>query len=113
VVAISNDETGISMDPDVRFAVAKKMFSNAPWISAFKPADIRRSDRWVMPIRRPGDARPSGLRTAFNRLRHELKVNTTCGLSNVFIRCYRHRHGINAGFTRLRHWRRHDLRRII
>ena len=31
VVAISNDETGISMDPDVRFAVAKKL-SNGPWI---------------------------------------------------------------------------------
>jgi len=29
VVAISNDETGISMDPDVRFAVAKKIVERA------------------------------------------------------------------------------------
>ena len=29
VVAISNDETGISMDPDVRFAVAKKIVDRA------------------------------------------------------------------------------------
>jgi 5-methyltetrahydrofolate--homocysteine methyltransferase len=36
VVAISNDETGISMDPDVRFAVAKKIVERAP-ISASRP----------------------------------------------------------------------------
>ena len=30
VVAISNDDTGISMDPDVRFAVAKKIVERAP-----------------------------------------------------------------------------------
>src|SRR3546814_907573 len=29
VVAISNDETGISMDPDVRYAVAKKIVERA------------------------------------------------------------------------------------
>ncbi len=29
VVAISNDETGISEDPDVRFAVAQKIVSRA------------------------------------------------------------------------------------
>ena len=29
VVAISNDETGISMDPDVRFAVAKRIVERA------------------------------------------------------------------------------------
>jgi 5-methyltetrahydrofolate--homocysteine methyltransferase len=29
VVAISNDETGISEDPDVRFAVAKKIVERA------------------------------------------------------------------------------------
>ncbi|MBV5346141.1 MAG: dihydropteroate synthase, partial [Rhodoferax sp.] len=29
VVAISNDETGISQDPDVRFAVAKKIVERA------------------------------------------------------------------------------------
>ena len=35
VVAISNDETGISEDPNVRFDVAKKL-SNAPLIMEFR-----------------------------------------------------------------------------
>ena len=30
VVAITNDETGISEDPDVRFEVARKIVSRAP-----------------------------------------------------------------------------------
>ena len=36
VIAISNDETGISEDPDVRFAVAKKIVERAR-ITAFPP----------------------------------------------------------------------------
>ncbi len=45
VVAISNDETGISMDPDVRFAVAKRIVERA---SDFGIPGIRRrsSIRW-------------------------------------------------------------------
>ena len=34
VIAICNDETGISEDPDVRFAVAKKIVERAAWIMA-------------------------------------------------------------------------------
>lgn len=80
VVAISNDETGISMDPDVRFAVAKKIVERA--------ADhgIPRSDVVVDPLVMPIGALGDAGRQAFmllRRLRDELKVNTTCGASNV------------------------------
>lgn len=80
VVAISNDETGISMDPDERFAVAKKIVQRASDYGI--PASDVIVDPLVMPIGAMGDAG----RTAFKiirRLREELKVNTTCGASNV------------------------------
>lgn len=80
VVAISNDETGISMDPDERFAVAKKIVQRAA-DHGIPPSDVV-VDPLVMPIGAMGDAG----RTAFKiirRLREELKVNTTCGASNV------------------------------
>ena len=48
VVAISNDETGISEDPDVRFEVAKKIVERAQDYG-IKPADIV-VDPLVMPI---------------------------------------------------------------
>ncbi len=80
VVALSNDETGISMDPDERFAVAKKIVNHAADYGI--PACDVVVDPLVMPIGAMGDAG----RTAFKiirRLREELKVNTTCGASNV------------------------------
>ncbi|NQV97279.1 MAG: dihydropteroate synthase [Acidimicrobiaceae bacterium] len=80
VVAISNDETGISMDPDERFAVAKKIVEHAADYGI--PAHDIVVDPLVMPIGAMGDAG----RTAFKiirRLREELKVNTICGASNV------------------------------
>lgn len=80
VVAISNDETGISMDPDERFAVAKKIVEHAADYGI--PANDIVVDPLVMPIGAMGDAG----RTAFKiirRLREELKVNTICGASNV------------------------------
>ena len=94
VVAISNDETGISMDPDVRFAVAKKIVERA-MDHGIKPQDIV-VDPLVMPIGALGSA---GLQVfaLVRRLRDELKVNTTCGLSNISFGLP-HRHGINAGF---------------
>ena len=48
VVAISNDETGISEDPDVRFDVAKKIVEHAQDYG-IKPADVV-VDPLVMPI---------------------------------------------------------------
>ncbi len=94
VVAISNDETGISEDPDVRFEVAKKIVERAADYG-IPPHDIV-VDPLVMPIGAMGTA---GLQVfaLVRRLREELKVNTTCGASNVSFGLP-HRHGINAAF---------------
>ncbi len=54
VVAISNDETGISMDPDVRFAVAKKIVERAADYG-IKAEDVV-VDPLVMPIGALGSA---------------------------------------------------------
>ncbi|WP_340161492.1 methyltetrahydrofolate cobalamin methyltransferase [uncultured Hoeflea sp.] len=94
VVAISNDETGISEDPDVRFAVAKKIVEHAADYG-IKPHDIV-VDPLVMPIGAMGTAGQQVF-ALLHRLRNELKVNTTCGLSNISFGLP-HRHGINAGF---------------
>lgn len=94
MVAISNDETGISMDPDVRFAVAKKIVERAADYG-IKPHDIV-VDPLVMPIGALGSAGQQVF-ALLRRLREELKVNTTCGLSNISFGLP-HRHGINAGF---------------
>ncbi len=94
VVAISNDETGISQDPDVRFAVAKKIVERA--------ADhgIPRSDIVIDPLVMPiGAIRLAGVQVMqlVHRLRTELKVNTTCGASNVSFGLPQ-RDGINTAF---------------
>ena len=94
VVAISNDDTGISEDPDVRFAVAKRIVERA--------ADhgIPASDIVVDPLVMPIGAMANAGRQVFSlvrRLREELKVNTTCGASNVSFGLP-HREGINAAF---------------
>jgi 5-methyltetrahydrofolate--homocysteine methyltransferase len=80
VVAISNDETGISEDPDVRFSVAQRIVHRAAdhGISA---ADVV-VDPLVMPIGAMGTAGQQVFRLV-RRLRDELGVNTTCGASNV------------------------------
>jgi 5-methyltetrahydrofolate--homocysteine methyltransferase len=94
VVAISNDETGISEDPDVRFEVARKIVRHAADYG-IKPEDIV-VDPLVMPIGAMGTAGKQVF-ALLHRLRHELKVNTTCGLSNISFGLP-HRHGVNAGF---------------
>ena len=80
VVAISNDETGISMDPDVRFDVAKRIVSRAADFGI--PADDIVVDPLVMPIGALGQAGQHAFHL-IRRLREELKVNTICGASNV------------------------------
>jgi 5-methyltetrahydrofolate--homocysteine methyltransferase len=80
VVAISNDETGISENPDVRFAVARKIVERAA-DHGIKPHDIV-VDPLVMPIGAMGTAGQQVFRLV-RRLREELKVNTTCGASNI------------------------------
>jgi 5-methyltetrahydrofolate--homocysteine methyltransferase len=94
VVAISNDETGISEDPDVRFEVARKIVQRAADYGI--PAHDIVVDPLVMPIGAMGTAGQQVFRL-LRRLREELKVNTTCGLSNISFGLP-HRHGINAGF---------------
>lgn len=80
VVAISNDETGISEDPDVRFEVAKKI------VSAAADYGIPKEDVVVDPLVMPIGAMGTAGQQVFalvRRLREELGVNTTCGASNV------------------------------
>src|SRR6056300_542763 len=94
VVAISNDETGISEDPNERYKVAKKIVERA--------ADygIKREDVIVDPLIMPVGAINLAGRSALDlitRLRNELKVNTTCGASNISFGLP-NRHGMNAAF---------------
>lgn len=94
VVAISNDDTGISEDPDVRFAVAKRIVERAADFGI--PAHDIVVDPLVMPVGAMGSA---GLQvfTLVRRLREELGVNTTCGASNISFGLP-NRHGINNAF---------------
>src|SRR4026209_2087191 len=80
VVAISNDETGISEDPDVRFSIAKRIVERAADHGI--PASDIVVDPLVMPI---GAINLAGVQVMrlLARLRGELKVNTTCGASNI------------------------------
>jgi 5-methyltetrahydrofolate--homocysteine methyltransferase len=80
VVAISNDETGISEDPDVRFAVAEKIVNRAADHGI--PREDVVVDPLVMPIGAMGQAGQQVFRL-LRRLQGELKVNTMCGASNV------------------------------
>lgn len=94
VVAISNDETGISEDPDVRFAVAKKIVEHAADYG-IKPEDVV-VDPLIMPI---GAVSTAG-RQAFeivHKIRTKLKCNTTCGASNISFGLP-NRHGVNSAF---------------
>lgn len=94
VVAISNDETGISEDPDVRFEVAKKIVHRAQ-DHGISPADVV-VDPLVMPIGAINQAGVQVMRLV-RRLKDELKVNTTCGASNVSFGLPG-RDGINSAF---------------
>src|SRR5271163_3987567 len=94
VIAISNDETGISEDPDVRFAVAKKIVERA--MDHGIPASDVVVDPLVMPIGAINQAGVQVMRLV-HRLRTELKVNTSCGASNISFGLP-NRDGINAAF---------------
>jgi 5-methyltetrahydrofolate--homocysteine methyltransferase len=94
VIAISNDETGISEDPDVRFAVAKKIVERA--LDHGIPACDVVVDPLVMPIGAINQAGVQVMRL-LHRLRTELKVNTSCGASNISFGLP-YRDGINSAF---------------
>ena len=94
VVAISNDETGISEDPNERFAVAKKIVERAADYGIHHSNIV--VDPLVMPI---GAINTAGVQVMHlvRRLREELEVNTTCGASNVSFGLP-NRNRINAAF---------------
>ncbi|MCI0520437.1 MAG: dihydropteroate synthase [Chloroflexi bacterium] len=80
VIGITNDDTGISEDPEVRFAIAKKIVERA--------ADhgIPRQDVLIDPLAMPIGAMRSAGTSLFaitRRVQSELGVNTVCGASNI------------------------------
>ena len=80
VIGITNDESGISHDPDTRFAVAKKIVERA------ESYGIPRQDVVIDPLAMPvGAVNTAGvtLFTITRRVREELGCNTVCGASNI------------------------------
>jgi 5-methyltetrahydrofolate--homocysteine methyltransferase len=80
VVGVANDETGISDEVDMRFAIAKKIVERAEGFG-IPPEDVI-----IDPLAMPIGAVPEACVTLFalvRRLREELGVNTICGASNV------------------------------
>ncbi len=94
VVAISNDDSGISEDVNVRFDVARKIVERA--MDYGIPAGDVIVDPLVMPI---GAINTAGRQVMelVKRLREELKVNTTCGASNLSFGLP-NRNGLNSAF---------------
>ncbi len=93
-IAISNDESGISYDPEVRFAVAKKIVQYA------ESFGIPREDILIDPLVMPaGAVRGAGgaVVNIVRRVREELGCNTICGASNVSFGLP-NREAINANF---------------
>jgi 5-methyltetrahydrofolate--homocysteine methyltransferase len=80
VIAISNDETGISEDPQERFKIAKKIVDRAADFG-IPPEDVL-IDPLAMPI---GAVRTAGtsIFEIVRRVRGELGCNTICGASNI------------------------------
>lgn len=94
IIGICNDETGISEDPDVRFAVGKKIVERA------MDHGIPKEDVIIDPLIMPIGAIPTAGQQVFHllrRLREELNVNTTGGASNISFGMP-NRHLINAHF---------------
>ncbi len=80
VIGVANDESGISEDPNVRFAVAQKIVARA---EAF---GIPREDVLIDPLAMPIGAVAAAGTSLFRlvrRLHDELGVNTVCGASNI------------------------------
>lgn len=80
VIAISNDETGISYDPKVRLAVARKIVERA------ERYGIPRNDVIVDPLAMPAGAVPGAgahVLELVRMVREELGCNTCCGASNI------------------------------
>ncbi|HLE14869.1 MAG TPA: dihydropteroate synthase [Anaerolineales bacterium] len=80
VIGISNDETGISEEPEERFKVARKIVERAG-AYGIPPEDVL-IDPLAMPI---GAVRTAGTSVfaIVRRVREELGCNTICGASNI------------------------------
>ena len=94
VIGISNDDSGISEDINVRFEVAKKIVE--PAMDYGIPKEDILIDPLVMPIGAINDAGKQVLEL-IKKLQNELQVNTTCGASNLSFGLP-NRHGLNTAF---------------
>ena len=95
VIAITNDENGISYDAKERFAVAKKIVKRAESYG-IPPEDIL-----IDPLAMPAGAVPGSAQTMFDIVRmvnEELGCNTTCGASNISFGLP-NREALNAAFV--------------
>jgi len=80
VIGICNDQTGISNDPQVRFAVAQKIVARAEKYG-IPPEDIL-LDPLVLTVSADDRAAQNTLET-LRLIKEKLGVNMTCGASNV------------------------------
>lgn len=80
VIGMANDEEGISMDPGVRVAAARKI------VQAAADHGIDRADVIIDPLTMPIGAAPDAATAVVEtvrRIREELGVNVSCGASNI------------------------------
>lgn len=80
VIGVTNDESGISEDPQVRFRVAQRIVARA------ESYGIPREDVLIDPLAMPVGAMASAGVSFFalaRKVREELGVNTVCGASNI------------------------------
>jgi len=94
VIGMANDEDGISMDPAVRLAAARKI------VRAAEDHGIARSDVVIDPLSMPLGAAPeaaTAMLETIRLIRDELHVNVSCGASNISFGMP-DRRGIDAAF---------------
>ena len=80
VIGMANDSDGISMDPIVRLAAARKI------VDAAADHGIPREDIIIDPLTMPIGAAPDAATSMFDTMRlirEELGVNLSCGASNI------------------------------
>jgi 5-methyltetrahydrofolate--homocysteine methyltransferase len=94
VIGMANDEEGISMDPSVRLAAARKV------VQAAADHGIPREDVIIDPLAMPIGAAPdaaTAMLETIRLIRGELGVNCSCGASNISFGMP-DREGLDAGF---------------
>lgn len=94
VIGITNDESGISQDPEVRFQVAKKIIERA------QDYGIPKEDVLIDPLVMTVGAVPqagTNVLWLLRKVHEDLGVNTVCGASNVSFGLP-DREGLNAAF---------------